>query len=187
MFETLSSRKELEFKNLILDARDYLDDHTLTDLIDYIVNESGMRKEYEEECNWRSTPPQGIHEARPARGEASGPFVPASGLGPDDDIRQQHQFLAGAAGNRYAHPALVGESGLCILHLRIVVFCLSLGLVLGSPFAPLAFWGYKSRGAPFCGGTPLLVYFNRLKIAACRLEYVGGTDGYYAAAAVGPL
>ena len=49
MFETLSSKKELEFKNFILDAREYLDEHTLTDLIDYIVNESGMRKEYEEE------------------------------------------------------------------------------------------------------------------------------------------
>ena len=49
MFDVLSSHKELEFKQMILDMRDYLDEHTLTDLVDYIINESGMKKSYEEE------------------------------------------------------------------------------------------------------------------------------------------
>ena len=47
MFEALSSKKELEFKNLILDMKSYLESNTLTDLIDYILDKSGMKSEYE--------------------------------------------------------------------------------------------------------------------------------------------
>jgi len=49
MFDSLETSKEIEFKELILDMKKYLEGHTLTDLIDYVVNESGMRREYEED------------------------------------------------------------------------------------------------------------------------------------------
>ena len=47
MFECLSSRKELEFKNLILDYQNYLLTHTLTELVEHIIETSGMKAEYE--------------------------------------------------------------------------------------------------------------------------------------------
>ncbi len=54
MFDSLTSKKELEFKDLILDMRKYLESNTLTDLIDYIVDKSGMRREYELEKSLES-------------------------------------------------------------------------------------------------------------------------------------
>lgn len=47
MFDSLSSRKELEFKNIIQDAQKYLESNTLTDLVDYILETSGIKREYE--------------------------------------------------------------------------------------------------------------------------------------------
>ena len=47
MFDALSTSKEIEFRDMILDMKDYLENNTLTDLIDYIVDKSGMRAEYE--------------------------------------------------------------------------------------------------------------------------------------------
>lgn len=54
MFDALSSRKELEFKNLILRMQKYLEEHTITDLVDYIVDESGMRASLEAESSLES-------------------------------------------------------------------------------------------------------------------------------------
>lgn len=49
MFELLTSRKELEFKDLIVDFQNYLLTHTLTELVEYIIEKSGMKEELEEE------------------------------------------------------------------------------------------------------------------------------------------
>jgi len=47
IIECLESKKELEFKSLIEDMQSYLEEHTLTELIDYVVDKSGMREMYE--------------------------------------------------------------------------------------------------------------------------------------------
>lgn len=47
IMECMESKKELEFKRLIEDMHAYLNDHTLTELIDYVVDKSGMREMYE--------------------------------------------------------------------------------------------------------------------------------------------
>ncbi len=49
IFESLESKKELEFKTIIEQAREFVEDHSLTELIDYIVEASGMRTMYETE------------------------------------------------------------------------------------------------------------------------------------------
>lgn len=49
MFEAIESGKELEFKNLILELRKDSESLSLTELIDDILDKSGMRKEYETE------------------------------------------------------------------------------------------------------------------------------------------
>lgn len=49
MFECMKEKKALEFKNMILDMRNYMEENTLTDLVDYIIEHSGMRAMYEEE------------------------------------------------------------------------------------------------------------------------------------------
>lgn len=47
IFDCLSTKKELEFKNLILDAQKFLENHTLTELVDFIIEKSGIKAEYE--------------------------------------------------------------------------------------------------------------------------------------------
>lgn len=47
MFDCVSTTKEHNFRNMILDMKEYLNEHTLTDLIDYVIDKSGMREEYE--------------------------------------------------------------------------------------------------------------------------------------------
>ena len=47
MFASLSTKKELEFQSIILDMKKYLETNTLTDLIDYVLDKSGIRREYE--------------------------------------------------------------------------------------------------------------------------------------------
>ncbi len=47
IFECLNSKKEYEFKILIEEMKTYLSEHTLTDLIDFVVEKSGMKMFYE--------------------------------------------------------------------------------------------------------------------------------------------
>lgn len=47
MYDNLNSKKELEFKSLIEDLKDYSLEHSLTDLIDYILEKSEMKSELE--------------------------------------------------------------------------------------------------------------------------------------------
>lgn len=47
IFDMLSTKKELEFKTLIERAQKYLETHTLTELVDFVIDESGIRFEYE--------------------------------------------------------------------------------------------------------------------------------------------
>ena len=49
MYEKLSNPKELKFKKLMENLIDYSEEHTLTELVDYILEESGMLKSLEEE------------------------------------------------------------------------------------------------------------------------------------------
>ena len=49
IYEVLSSSKELEFKNLIERLKEYSLSLTLTELVDKILNETGLKKEYEDE------------------------------------------------------------------------------------------------------------------------------------------
>ena len=49
MFEAIETGKELEFKNLILELRKDSESLSLTELIDDILDKSGLRKEYETE------------------------------------------------------------------------------------------------------------------------------------------
>lgn len=44
MFEAIDSGKELGFKELILDLKEYSEKSTLTDLVDYVLNKSGMKE-----------------------------------------------------------------------------------------------------------------------------------------------
>lgn len=54
MFDALSKGKELEFKNLILELRKLSESLSLTELIDAILEHSGMKKELEEENSLES-------------------------------------------------------------------------------------------------------------------------------------
>lgn len=47
ILECMETKKELEFKSIIENMKAFLDEHTLTDLIDYVVDQSGMRAMYE--------------------------------------------------------------------------------------------------------------------------------------------
>lgn len=47
MFECVESKKEKEFHDMIEDMAKYLETNTLTDLVDYVLDKSGMRAEYE--------------------------------------------------------------------------------------------------------------------------------------------
>ncbi len=47
MFDCMQTKKELEFREMILDMQKFLEEHTLTELVDYIIEKSGMRLEYE--------------------------------------------------------------------------------------------------------------------------------------------
>lgn len=49
MFECLESKKELEFKHVIDSAIEYLEDHTITELVDHLLDISGIRTMYENE------------------------------------------------------------------------------------------------------------------------------------------
>ena len=49
MFEAISSGKELEFKNLIMQLKEDSQNNSLTDLIDIVLDKSGMRKALKEE------------------------------------------------------------------------------------------------------------------------------------------
>lgn len=49
MFEALETKKELVFKEQILSMCEYSNGHTLTELIDFVVDASGMRAMYEED------------------------------------------------------------------------------------------------------------------------------------------
>ena len=49
MFECLREKKELEFKNLILELKEKVSEVTLTELIDLVLDKSGLRKTLEDE------------------------------------------------------------------------------------------------------------------------------------------
>ena len=46
MYDCLSGRKELEFKNMIEDMKNFLTNHTITELVDYVLEKSGIKQEY---------------------------------------------------------------------------------------------------------------------------------------------
>ena len=49
LLECMESKKEQEFKNQIDSMLEYMEEHTLTELIDFVVDKSGMRAAYEAE------------------------------------------------------------------------------------------------------------------------------------------
>lgn len=49
MFECLESKKEMEFKNVIINAREFIETHTITELVDFLLDMSGIRTMYENE------------------------------------------------------------------------------------------------------------------------------------------
>ncbi len=49
MFECLESKKEMEFKNVIINAREFIETHTITELVDFLLDSSGIRTMYENE------------------------------------------------------------------------------------------------------------------------------------------
>ncbi len=49
MYDNLNSKKELEFKSLIEELKDYSLEHSLTELIDYILEKTEMKSELENE------------------------------------------------------------------------------------------------------------------------------------------
>ena len=49
LFEAISSGRELNFKNMILNMRKECESLTLTGMVDLVLNESGMKKEYTED------------------------------------------------------------------------------------------------------------------------------------------
>jgi len=55
MFECLREKKELEFKNLILELKEKVSEVTLTELIDLVLDKSGLRKSLEDEKTLDST------------------------------------------------------------------------------------------------------------------------------------
>jgi len=46
MFDCMQTPKELSFKETIIDMQNFLNEHTLTELIDYVLDKSGMKDEY---------------------------------------------------------------------------------------------------------------------------------------------
>ena len=46
MFDYLETKKELEFKQIILDLIKYKDNHTLTELVDYTIERTGLKELY---------------------------------------------------------------------------------------------------------------------------------------------
>ena len=54
MFDAISSGKELEFKNLIIDLRKMSESLSLTELIDVVLEKSGMKKELELDASLES-------------------------------------------------------------------------------------------------------------------------------------
>ncbi len=54
MFEAISEKKQLEFKNLILELRQKANDLSLTELIDLILDKSGMKQELENDKSLES-------------------------------------------------------------------------------------------------------------------------------------
>lgn len=51
LFDCMESKKELEFRDIIFRMKEYMEEHTLTELVDYVVDESGMRAMYEADNN----------------------------------------------------------------------------------------------------------------------------------------
>lgn len=51
MFDHLKTKSELEFKQIILDIIEFEKEHTLTELIDYTLERSGLKDEYSKEKN----------------------------------------------------------------------------------------------------------------------------------------
>jgi DNA helicase-2/ATP-dependent DNA helicase PcrA len=49
MFEAIKSGKELEFKELIKRLEEYKESHSLTELVDYVLEETGIKRELEAE------------------------------------------------------------------------------------------------------------------------------------------
>ncbi len=47
LLECMTSKKELVFKEIILSMKEYLEEHTLTELVDFVIDASGMREMYE--------------------------------------------------------------------------------------------------------------------------------------------
>ena len=47
MFNVIDSGKELTFKNLILDINEKMKDKSFVDLVELVLDESGLRNEYE--------------------------------------------------------------------------------------------------------------------------------------------
>lgn len=54
MFDALSSKKEVEFGNLIKRMQKYSLEHTITELVEYVIEESGMLQMYESEGSLES-------------------------------------------------------------------------------------------------------------------------------------
>src|SRR5699024_764666 len=54
MFDVLSSPKELEFKNLILELQKSSESLSLTELVDEVLEKSGMKKELEMDTSLES-------------------------------------------------------------------------------------------------------------------------------------
>ena len=49
IYEIIDSGKELGFKEIIEELKEYHDSHSLTELVDHILNVTGIKKEYEED------------------------------------------------------------------------------------------------------------------------------------------
>ena len=53
IYSTIEAGKELEFKKIIEDIKANKDNMSLTELVDYVLDKSGMRKEFEEQAGNR--------------------------------------------------------------------------------------------------------------------------------------
>ncbi|HBA37865.1 MAG TPA: ATP-dependent DNA helicase PcrA [Firmicutes bacterium] len=49
MFDCMNEKKSLGFRNAILDMEEFMEEHTLTELVDYVIDRSGIRAMYEAE------------------------------------------------------------------------------------------------------------------------------------------
>ncbi len=47
LFDCMESKKEVEFRDIIYSMRDFMENHTLTELVDFVVEASGMKAMYE--------------------------------------------------------------------------------------------------------------------------------------------